>query len=168
MLPYYNPHAETIVTIDASPVGVGTVLSQKQPDGNIKPITFGSKSLNETEQRYSQMECEALAVLFGCKHFHFFVYDKQFIINTDHKPLLKLLSNKSTPTPRIQRWLLKLQAYQYTLNHHQVLTMQPITFQDHHLLNYLDHNQMMHTLDILSVTLFPKTLQLRTFKSTHR
>ena len=72
MLPYYNPYAETIVTIDASPVGVGTILSQKQPDGNIKPITFGSKSLNETEQRYSQMEHEALAVLFGCKHFHFF------------------------------------------------------------------------------------------------
>ena len=97
MLPYYNPYAETIVTIDASPVDVGTILSQKQLDGNLKPIPFGSKSLNETEQHYSQMELEALAILFGCKYFHFFVYDKQFTINTDHKPLLKLLSNKSTP-----------------------------------------------------------------------
>ena len=76
MLPYYNPYAETIVTVDASPVGVGAILSQKQLDGNLKPIAFGGKSLNETEQHYSQMELEALAILFGCEYFHFFVYDK--------------------------------------------------------------------------------------------
>lgn len=91
VLAYDNPAAETTVTVDASPVGVGAILSQKQSDGSMRPVAFGSTSLNETEQRYSQMEREALAVLFGCEHFHFFVYDKELMINTAHKPLLKIL-----------------------------------------------------------------------------
>ena len=116
-LAYYNPDAETYLTVDASPVGLGAILSQKQEDGSERPVAFGSKSLNATEQRYGQVEREALAVLFGCEHFHFFLYDKPFTINTDHKPLLKILSNNSSPPPRIQKWMLRLQAYVFKLVH---------------------------------------------------
>ena len=52
----------------------------------------------------SQTEREALAVRWACERFHLFVYNRDFTVKTDHKPLEKLLSTKSNPPPRIQRW----------------------------------------------------------------
>ena len=49
--------------------------------------------------------------------FHFFLYDKDFEIVTDHKPLLKIMSETSDPPARIQNWMLYLQAYRFTLTH---------------------------------------------------
>ena len=63
------------------------VLIQTQPDGCDRPVA--------AERRYNQTEREALAVLFGAEHFHFFLYKKQFVIITDDKPLLRILSSRS-------------------------------------------------------------------------
>ena len=114
-LSYYNPEAETEVIIDASPTGLGAILAQKQDDGQFRPIRFGSRALTDVESRYSQTEREALAARWSCEHFHYFIYHRPFTIRTDHKPLEKLLSSKSNPPPRIQRWLLYLQAYDYQI-----------------------------------------------------
>ena len=56
-------------------------------------------------------------MLWGCEHFHYYLYDRRFTIETDHKPLVTALSRKSLSTPRIQRWLLHLEAYEYTLEY---------------------------------------------------
>ena len=68
-LAYFNPNKQTTIYVDASPVGLGAILTQKHPDGQ-KVITYASKALSPVEQRYSQTEREALAVVWACEHFH--------------------------------------------------------------------------------------------------
>jgi len=63
LLLFYNLDADTEIVVDASPHGLGAILSKKQPDGSVKPIRFGSRrALTDVETRYSQTEREALAV----------------------------------------------------------------------------------------------------------
>ena len=57
VMAYYNQHAETRVTTEALPVGLGGILEQVQPDGQ-----YASRKLSKTEQRYSQFEREAHAI----------------------------------------------------------------------------------------------------------
>ena len=109
-LTFYNPEADTKLYVDAS-LGLGAILAQKQKDNSYQPIAYGARSLTPTESRYSQTEREALAVLWSCQHFHYYIYDREVTIITDHKPLERLLTTTLNPPPRIQRWILKLQAY---------------------------------------------------------
>ena len=116
-LAYYNPNADTRIIVDASPYGLGGILVQQQEDGNYKPVYYGSRALTDVETRYSQTEREALGVVWSCEYFHFYIFDSSVTIQTDHKPLLSLLSSKSKPPPRIERWLMRLQAYTYSLEY---------------------------------------------------
>ena len=90
IMAFYNPGAETRL-IDASPVGLGAILVQKQDDGGWRPMSYGSHALDNVQQQYGQTEHEALALTFFCQHFHHYLYDREFTVVTDHKPLLKLL-----------------------------------------------------------------------------
>ena len=71
------------------------------------------------KKNYSQLEKEALAIIFGIKKFHQYLYGQKFEIHTDHKPLLGLFSEKKQipvmAAARIQRWALTLAAYEYTM-----------------------------------------------------
>ena len=78
---------------------------------------YGSAALTPVQKRYSQTEREGLAVLWGCEHFNHYLYDRHFIVSTDHKPLLNMLSRRADPPARIQKWMMKLQAYDYELEH---------------------------------------------------
>ena len=64
VMAYYNQlqHAETRVTTDASPVGLGAILQQVQPDSQFRSVYYASRKLSKTEQRYSQLERKALAM----------------------------------------------------------------------------------------------------------
>ena len=66
-LAYFDPKVYTEVVVDASPVGLGAVISQLQPDGSMRPISYASRSLSPVEQRYSQIERECLAIVICCK-----------------------------------------------------------------------------------------------------
>ena len=68
---YFDKQKETLVTVDASPVGVSAILSQKtkrMDDENI--VAYASRALTDVEKRYSQTEKEALAIIYGVEHFH--------------------------------------------------------------------------------------------------
>ena len=86
-------------------------------DGSERPIAFASRTLSKAERNYSQIEKEGLAIIFGVKKFHQYVYGRQFEIIIDHKPLAGLLHEyKSIPSmaaSRIQRWAIILSPYNY-------------------------------------------------------
>ena len=74
--------------------GVGAVLLQGG-----QPICYASKALTETEQNYSNIEREAVGVVWGLERFHYFVYGKQCTVHTDHKPLESIFKKKLTTCP---------------------------------------------------------------------
>ena len=91
VLAHYDPSKKLVLACDASPYGVGAMLSQYQDDETEKPVAFASRSLSKAEKNYSHLEKEGLAVIFGVKHFHQYLYGRRFTILTDHQPLRRLL-----------------------------------------------------------------------------
>ena len=116
ILGYYDKDAETHVITDASPVGLGAVLAQKQK-GEFRVIMYASRSLTEVERRYSQTEREALAIVWACERFHTYLYGIKFHLVTYHKPLEFLFSKRSRPPARIERWVLRMQVFDYTIEY---------------------------------------------------
>ena len=85
------------------------------------PVAFVSRTLAPAEERYSQLEKKALAIVFAVRKFHDYIYGRHFTLFSYHKPLQYLL-NEAKPLPtlvssRIQRWAIILSAYSYTIKH---------------------------------------------------
>ena len=118
ILTIYDPGATTKVSADVSSFGLGAVLLQ-QFGLHWKPVAYASCSLSTTEQRYAQIEKEALAITWGCEKFSDNLVGKQFQVETDHKPLVPLLGQKHLDTlpPRILRFCLRLDRFSYSIKH---------------------------------------------------
>ena len=121
LLVHFDPGRKLAISCDASPYGIGAVLSHVYEDGTDRPIAYASRSLAPAEKKYSQIEKEGLAVVWGVKKFHLFLYGREFVILSDHKPL-QFLFNEQKPVPtmasgRIQRWALTLSAYKYHMEY---------------------------------------------------
>ena len=121
LLIHYDPDLPLVVHTDASPYGLGGVLSHVMKDGSERPVAYISRTLSRHERNYSQIEKEGLAVVYAVKKFHQYLYGRKFEIVTDHKPLLGLLGEYKpisvTAASRIQRWALLLSAYNYSLKY---------------------------------------------------
>ena len=117
VLAYFNKTAHTQVIADASPVGLGAVLVQRQEDGNYRPVYYAARSLSEVERRYSQTEKEALSLVWACERFKLFLIGLEFELLTDHRPLEVIYGPKSKPSARIERWVLQMQPYAFTVKY---------------------------------------------------
>lgn len=107
VLGIYDPNKPVSVQTDASRDGLGCVLIQ---DG--RPIAFASRTLSKSEQKWAQMEKELLAIVFACKRFHFFLYGREFTVESDHKPLETLVKRDiDDVTARLQRMFMFLLKY---------------------------------------------------------
>lgn len=116
-------HAELPLTLacDASPYGVGSILSHLLPNGLEAPVAYFSGTLSSAERNYGQIDKEAFVLVARVKRFHDYLYGRAFTLVTDHKPLLGILAgDRPSPTillPSMTRWVVFLSAYQYTLVH---------------------------------------------------
>ena len=114
---YFDSSKNTELYVDASPFGLGAILTQTTPgQQDTKVIAYASRSLTDTESRYSQIERESLAIVYGVEHFHIYLYGHGFTLITDHKPLELIYRNpKSRPSAR--RWCLRLQDYTFQVKY---------------------------------------------------
>ena len=117
VLVYYNSDQPLILQCDASPYGVGAVLSHRMEGNSDKPIAFASTTLNTAEKNYLQLDKEGASMMFNLKKFHKYLYGRHFTIVTDHKPLVSLFSEKkqvpTTASLRVQRWAVTLRGCEY-------------------------------------------------------
>ena len=95
------------------------------PQSTVLTQTFNgedrSRVMSPAEKRYSQIDKEALAIIYGVKKFHNFLFGRPFVIFSDHKPLQYILgAKKGIPkmvSLRIQRWAMLLEAYEFDVQY---------------------------------------------------
>ena len=107
-LPYFDVNAETTLQTDASKKGLRACLIQKG-----KVICYASRALTKTEQNYQNLEQEALGTIWGMEKFHYFLYGKEFTLETDQKPLVSIYKKHMVDiSPRVQRLIVRSFPYQ--------------------------------------------------------
>lgn len=116
VLAIYNRERETELHTDASSHGFGAILLQKQDDGKLHPISFYSRRSTGAESRYHSFELETLAIIYALRRFRVYLEHRPFKIVTDCNSLAQTLVRKSI-NPRIARWALELENYNYTIVH---------------------------------------------------
>nr|XP_029711531.1 uncharacterized protein K02A2.6-like [Aedes albopictus] len=118
-LAHYSPDLPLILATDASPYGVGAVLSHLMPDGTERPIQFASQTLNRVQQNYMQVDKEAYAIIFGVKKFFQFLYGRKFMLITDNQAISKIFGeHKGLPVMsalRMQHYATYLQSFDYEI-----------------------------------------------------
>jgi len=114
VLQYYDVSKPVIIQADASSTGLGACIMQ---DG--RPVEYASKTMTPTERdTFAQIEKETYAIVFALDRFHTYVYGRSVEIETDHKPLISIVKKSLASAPkRLQRMLMKLQRYTFTLRY---------------------------------------------------
>ena len=108
-----DPAKTYFLRTDASNNGIGAVLMQWH-DEKLFPVCYASKKLSSAERNYSTIEKECLAIVWGIKRFHLYLYGVPFVLQTDHEPLKYMDSAKYT-NARLMRWTMFLQSYNFKL-----------------------------------------------------
>lgn len=121
VLVYFNPRLPLVLATDASSYGVGAVLYHRYPDGSERVIQFASQTFSETQRKYSQIDKEAYAIIYGVKKFFQYLYGNKFTLITDHRPLIQIFS-PTTSLPiytamRMQHYANFLQGFNYDIQY---------------------------------------------------
>ncbi|XP_026742280.1 uncharacterized protein K02A2.6-like [Trichoplusia ni] len=162
VLVHYSPDKPLVLTADASAVGVGAVISHITEAGE-RPVAYASRSLSAAERAYSQIDREALAIVFGIRKYHQYLYGRKFILRTDHKPLTYIFGTKVgipiMAASRLQRWAILLSGYNYEIeyvaskkNCADGLSRLPHTKQKHGHSNNNERSYLNFVEDFLPVT----------------
>ena len=118
---HYDPKLEIIVASDASSCGVSACILHKMPDGTKKPIAHAPRTLLPAEKHNSQIEKEALGIIFAGTKFHRCLHGGLFTLQTDHKPLINIFgSKKGQPiytANRLLRWETILLNYNFKIEY---------------------------------------------------
>ena len=117
-LALYSPDTPTKIAADASAYGLRAVLLQQQ-SGEWQLVAFASRSMTDTKKRYSQIEKEALALVWACEKFSNYVIGKAIFLETNHKPLVLLLgkTNLDCLPPRVLHFRVRLMCFDYIISH---------------------------------------------------
>ena len=118
VLTHYNVDMPLRLDCDASGQALGVVLSHETASGE-NPIAYASRTLTDVERRYSQLDREALCLVWGVKHFSKYLFGREFVLQTDCKPLQGIFGDRveipQMASARWQRWAVFLAQYRYQL-----------------------------------------------------
>lgn len=114
-LGFFSDEDKTILYTDASPIALGAVLVQEDPEGSTRIISFASKALADTEKRYPQHQREALATVWAVEHFSYYLLGRFFILRTDARGVSFILNrtreDSKRALTRADGWALRLSPY---------------------------------------------------------
>ncbi|XP_011859156.1 PREDICTED: uncharacterized protein K02A2.6-like [Vollenhovia emeryi] len=148
VLTMYSSRLDTELHCDASASGFGGILLQKQDSGLWKPVSFWSQRTTPTESKYHSYELECLAVVYALKRFHVYLAGRKFRIVTDCDSF-RLTLDKKDINPRISRWALFLQNYNYEIVHRPGKRM-----------SHVDALSRCHSVLVLEGSTFERTLSI--------
>ena len=115
VLAYANYKKEFQLHTDASELGLGGVLYQKDDQGNQRVIAYASQSLTQTERNYPAHKLEFLALKWAVTNrFHEYLYGGKFDVYTDNNPLTYILTSAKLDACE-QRWVASLASYDFGL-----------------------------------------------------
>lgn len=116
----YDANLPLIMATDASNIGVGAILLQ-QADGRDLPIAAVSRKLTKSEVNLSTIDKEAVAVMFGIRKFHDYIYGRKFLIQSDSRVLSRILDENSEipkhTASRLAHYAITLSGYNYKIRH---------------------------------------------------
>ena len=176
VLTHYNPSLPIKLACDASAYGLGAVLSHSFSDGSERPISFVSRTLTRSEKNYSQIDKEALAIVFGVKKFYNYIYGRHFTLVTDHKPLTHIFNpEKGIPVmsaARLQRFALILAAHQYDIEYKKTdlhanadgMSRLPLKDTGEHGKKEVDYANVYYSEQLNNLPVTPKMICLATRK----
>lgn len=102
-------------------MGIGAVIFHTFPGGKEKPVAYASCKLTVAEQNYTQIQKEALEMVFGVQNFRQYLLGHKFQLITDYKPLVAIFHlNKGIPEMAascLQRWAMILSSYDYEVKY---------------------------------------------------
>lgn len=109
----------TVLYTDASPKALGAVLVQYNDRGEARVISFASKALSPTEQRYAQTQREALAIVWAVEHFYYFLMGRHFTVRTDAQGISFIINREKETSRRAMSradgWALRLSAFDFSV-----------------------------------------------------
>ena len=113
-LQFYTMNEPVTVQTDASTVGLGAVLIQRN-----RPVCYALHSLTDSERNYALIELELLAIVFAMQRFDQYVFgNKNVTVHTDHQPLESIMKKSLLKAPkRLQSMMLALQRYPMTVTY---------------------------------------------------
>ena len=139
VLKYYDVNKPVIIQADASQSGLGACLIQEG-----QPVAYASRALTSAEQNYAQLEKELLAICYACTKFHQYIYGKDVLVQSDHKPLESIMKKPiARASPRVQRMMMRLQRYNPGKDLFLADTLSRAYVQDHHDKELLDDIEVM-------------------------
>lgn len=160
----YDPKMQLVMATDASPEGLGAVISHRMPDNSERPIAFASRSLSKSEKNYSQIDREATAIFWGLKKFFQYCYGRKFILVTDNKPLLSILHpHKTLPATsaiRLLHYATFMTGFDYSIEYRNTTL--------HGNADYLSRTALIMPRDVVDSNHIFLTTQLDTLPVTRK
>lgn len=83
-----------ILESDAGQYGIGALILHHFPNGDERPISYASRSLNSSERNYSKIKKEDVAIIFGVLNYYMYLYGRKFTLRTDDRPLLQIFTSE--------------------------------------------------------------------------
>ena len=116
VLAYPDPNKEYLLKVDASKLGLGAVLSQKQSDGRYHPVAFRSRASHGAEVNYHSTKLKILAMKWSIEHFQTYLLGHCFKVCMDNNPLMYFLTSANMDAMK-QRWINELSKYDFSLKY---------------------------------------------------